>query len=378
MLLLWILTFSFHAHADSNAISNYEKNRQDYIHKEEQNRNVLSELYKTQQNIKKINSDKNKLLVKKESIERHIEKLNPLVQSAEQKISTQKIDIQKRLLYLVKFQDMSVLKVFFSSQSPTELDRNLRILKNLTERDYTLLKTYFKNVNTLKIKQAELVTKRESLLKLEKEISDKEIELKSGSEKKNEMLADIDSQKNKLLAKLKDIRRKKSQYSEDITKDDLQKEEFLSTIFEPLFFERKGKLNAPVDGMIVQKYGYFSHPKYKTQIRNKGLFIGTHAFAETKAIAKGKVVHLENSRESGYTMVIDHSDHYYSVYSYMNEPTVKLNDEVQEGQVLAHAVQTHPFFGEGLYFEMRHFSEPIDPVAWFDPNYSKVATRRVR
>jgi septal ring factor EnvC (AmiA/AmiB activator) len=377
MLFLWLLTFSLNSHADNSAV-NYEKNRQDYIHKEEQNRNVLSELYKTQQNIKKINSDRNKLLTKKESIERHIGKLNPLVQSAEQKISSQKIDIQKRLLYLSKFQDMSVLKVVFSSQSPSELDRNLRILKNLTDRDYVLLKTYFKNVKTLKIKQKELLAKRESLLNLEKEISSKEIELQSGSAKKNQMLADIDSQKSKLLSKLRDIRKKKSLGASDITKDDLQKEEFISTLFEPLFFERKGKLSSPVNGVVIQKYGYFTHPKYKTQIRHKGLFIGTNTTVDTKAVAKGKVVHLENSRESGYTIVIDHADHYYSVYSYMNEPAVNLNDEVQDGQVIAHSVQSHPFFGEGLYFEMRHFSEPIDPVAWFEPNSSKIATRRIR
>lgn len=374
---MWLLTLGLSVYAD-NPISVYEKNRQDYILKEEQNRNVLSELYRTQQNIKKINSDKNKLLIKKDNTEKHIEKLNPLVQSAEQKISSQKIDIQKRLLYIVKFQDMSVLKVVFSSQNPSELDRNLRILKNLTDRDYTLLKTYFKNVKTLKVKQKELLAKQQSLLLLEKEILNKEAQLKSGSEKKNKMLADIDNQKSKLLAKLKDIRKKKSQSTSDITKDDLKKEEFLSTLFEPLFFEKKGKLNAPVDGVVLQKYGYFSHPKYKTQIRHKGLFIGTNSMTDTKAIAKGRVVHLENSKESGYTMVIDHADHYYSVYSYINDAAVKIHEDVLEGQVIARSVRSHPFFGEGLYFEMRHFSEPVNPIAWFDPNYSKALTRRVR
>lgn len=371
MILSLLLTLSVSVQANGTA-SAYEKNRQDYIQKEEQNRNILSDLYRAQQNLKRINSDKNKLLIKREATEKHIEKLNPLVQSAEQNILAQKIDIQKRLLYILKFQDMSVFKVVFSSQSPSEMDRNLRILKNLTDRDYALLKTYFKNIKTLKIKQVELLAKQQSLLTLEKEILKKETELKSGSEKKNKMLVDIDSQKTKLLSKLKEIRAKKSQSTED-----LKKEEFLSTLFEPLFFEKKGKIAIPIHGNIVQKYGYFSHPKYKTQIRHKGLFIGSDTLAEAKAIAKGKVVHIEQSKSSGFTIVVDHSDHYYSVYSYVTDPIVKLHDEIVEGQTLSKSVLNHPFFGEGLYFEMRHFSEPVDPIAWLEPK-EKHAARSMR
>lgn len=370
MLSLLIFLFSFKVQAN-NELNAYEKGRQDFIEKEEQNRNVLSEIYLAQQNIKKINAEKNRLIMKRESTEKHIEKLNPLVLSAEEKILSQKIEIQKRLLYIVKFQDLSVLKVVFSSQTPSEMDRNLRILKVLTDRDYALLKTYFKNVRTLKTKQEELLAKQKSLLTLEKEILHKEALLKTNSEKKNKMLADIDSQKLKLLSKLKDIRSKKYQ-----SKDDIKKEEFLATVFEPLFFEKKGKLLPPVEGQVVQKYGYFSHPKYNTQIRHKGLFISTDTLVDAKAVAKGKVVHLEKSVGSGYTLILDHSDHYYSVYSYVNDPAVKLYDYVEEGQVLTKSVQSHPFFGEGLYFEMRHFSEPVDPIAWV--NLSKSATRRVR
>ncbi|MES2769073.1 MAG: peptidoglycan DD-metalloendopeptidase family protein, partial [Bdellovibrionota bacterium] len=271
-------------------------------------------------------------------------------------------------IYILKFQDMSILKVVFSSQSPSGLDRNLRILKNLTDRDYALLKTYFKNVKTLKVKQVELLAKQKSLLLLEQQIGVKEAQLKLGSEKKNKMLADIDSQKSKLLIKLKEIRTKKTQ-----SKDDIKKEEFLSVLFEPLFFEKKGKLAYPIQGSIFQKYGYFSHPKYKTQIRHKGLFISSDAGAEARSVAKGKVVHLEKNKSSGYTLVVDHSDHYYSVYSYIGNPTVKLNDKVIEGQVLAKSVQSHPFFGEGLYFEMRHFSEPVDPIAWLEPKNRSIA-----
>lgn len=357
--------------ASDKAIESYEKNRQSYLYKEEQNRNILAEIYKAQQDIKKINSDKNKLLIKKENIQKQIEKLNPLVQSAEQKILTQKIEIQKRLLFILKFQDMNFLKVVFSSQSPSELDRNLRILRNVTDRDYVLLKTYSKNVKVLKIKQEELLSKKAALAQLEVDILKKEEQLKAKSESKNKMLAEIENQKQKLLSRLQNIRKKKEMDKGLLTQDDKKREEFLSTLFEPLFFEKKGLLKSPIDGKLVQKFGYFMHPKYKTQIRHKGLFIESNTFNEIKSIARGKVAHIEQSKSSGYTIIIDHYDHYYSVYSYVADPNVKVGQEVSEGQLIANSVYSHPFFGEGLYFEMRHFSEPIDPIAWFDSDVKR-------
>ncbi len=374
MLAIILSTFVFSAQATDSAADVYERNRQNYIQKEEQNRNVLSDIYRAQQDIKRINSEKNKLLIKKENTQKHIEKLNPLVHSAEQRILAQKIEIQKRLLYILKFQDMSVLKVVFSSQSPSEMDRNLRILKNITDRDYILLKAYFKNIKTLKAKQQELLAKQQSLSQLEKDILKKEEQLKKSSDRKNLMLAEIENQKSKLLSRLQKIRQKKTRDIKQFSKDDMKREEFLSTLFEPLFFERKGQLSTPVDGKLTQKYGFFSHPKYKTQIRHKGLFISSETLAEIKTIAKGKVAHVDYSKSSGYTVIVDHSDHYYSVYSYVGEPQVKIGDEVFEGQIVAKSVNRHPFFGEGLYFELRHFSEPVDPIAWLD----KDSTRRIR
>ncbi len=364
MWIFLVLTFFVNnAHA-GDVVDLYEKRKQDYIQIEEQNRSILGDLYRTQQSIKRINSDKNRLVQQKENVRSNIAKLNPVLVLAEQKISDQKIEIQKRLHYIVKFQDMSLFKIVFSSQSPSELDRNLRILRNLTDRDYTLLKTYFKNTAALKQKKEELLEKQASLTELEKQIVVAETRLNKVTANKNKMLVRIAKQKNNLIGRLRQIRQKKLEDVSSFDLNDQKREEFLSTLLEPLFFERKGSLQAPVEGYPIQSFGYFSHPVYKTKIRHKGVFLGTSTLAEIKSIAKGKVVHMEEARSSGHTIIVDHSDHYYSVYSYIESPMVKVGDDVHEGQVFATGVRQHPFFGEGLYFELRHFSEPVDPMKW--------------
>src|SRR5690606_24587610 len=155
-----------------------------------------------------------------------------------------------------------------------------------------------------------------------------------------------------LLSRLQEIRQKKIVDIKNFDLNDKKREQFLSTLLEPLFFEKKGSLTAPMNGHFIQKYGYFSHPIFKTQIRHKGVFIGASTLADVKSIAKGKVVYLEKAKTSGYTIIVDHSDHYYSVYSYVENPSVKVGTEVEEGQLVAKGVRKHPFFGEGLYFEL--------------------------
>src|SRR5690606_35240868 len=66
----------------------------------------------------------------------------------------------------------------------------------------------------------------------------------------------------------------------------------------------------------------------------------------------------------GKTIIVSHGDHYYSVYSHVDEYTVQVGDPVTKNQVIAKTGSTHPFFGSGLYFEIRHFSEPTDPLEW--------------
>ncbi len=66
----------------------------------------------------------------------------------------------------------------------------------------------------------------------------------------------------------------------------------------------------------------------------------------------------------GRTLIIDHGDHYYSVYSNIEGIDVGLGDEVEQNQVVAKSGLDPARSIEGIYFEIRHFSEPADPSLW--------------
>lgn len=365
MKLYIILTFLVFQISHGSVESNYLLQKNKFLKKEVQNRNILSELYQAQMSIRKLHHDKSKIKQKVDNAQRSIDKIAPVVDKAESSLMSQKIQIQKRLMYILKFQDMSFLKIIFSSQTPSQMDRNLRILKGLTEVDYINLKSYFQNVKALIFKKKELVTKKEDLQKLLKELDLKEQELVSKTQEKNEMLAKLDKQQKNLIKELRKIR----QENKNLT---AERREFLNTILEPLFFERRGSLRMPMDGKVIQGYGVLEHPIYKTQFRHKGVFIKPSSSQFVKSVAKGRVSYIGEMPGLGMTLILDHGDHYFSIYSHIKNIEFNVGDTIEEGQTFARVGLPNPFLGEGLYFELRHFSEPVDPQDWF---IRKVARR---
>lgn len=360
---IFILLISFYSQASLE--SNYLLQKKKFLNKEMENRNILSDLYQAQINIRKLHGDKSKLKQRVDNTQRSIDKISPLVNRAEEALMGQKIQIQKRLAYILKFQDMSFLKVVFSSQTPSQLDRNLRILKGLTEMDYMNLKSYFQNVKALRYKKKELVVKKEELQKLLGQLDKKEQELVQKTQEKNGMLAKLNKQQKNLLKDLKKMRAE----NKNLTSE---RQEFLTTILEPLFFEKKGSLKKPIDGKVLQNFGVLEHPVYKTQFRHKGIFFGSDSGTQIRSVSRGKVTYIGEVFGFGQTIIVDHGDHYFSIYSHLKNIEAKLGDAVEESQVLAQVGSPHPLFGEGLYFELRHFSEPVDPMEWFD---KKIARR---
>ena len=79
--------------------------------------------------------------------------------------------------------------------------------------------------------------------------------------------------------------------------------------------------------------------------------------SKVKSVFAGTVAFVGSLAGYGKTLVIDHGDHYYTVYSHTDSISVGEGDEVAQNQIIASS-------GEGLYFEVRHFSEPYDPSSW--------------
>jgi len=134
-------------------------------------------------------------------------------------------------------------------------------------------------------------------------------------------------------------------------------ETFVGQKFESL----RGKLSLPVKGDVINRFG---SPREDTGLSWKGLFIKSNEGNEVKSIATGRVVFADWLRGFGNLIIVDHGEGFMSLYG-NNQSTLKKTGEiVRGGDVIALVGNTGGNESNGLYFELRKFSKPFDPLAW--------------
>jgi len=126
------------------------------------------------------------------------------------------------------------------------------------------------------------------------------------------------------------------------------------------FARLRGLLRLPVKGRIGNRFGA---PRQEGTLW-KGLFIRSDAGNDVKAIAAGRVVFADWMRGFGNLLIIDHGDAYLSIYG-NNEAVLKnVGDMVQGGDTVATVGNSGGNPDSGLYFEIRHQGQPVDPLKW--------------
>jgi septal ring factor EnvC (AmiA/AmiB activator) len=132
--------------------------------------------------------------------------------------------------------------------------------------------------------------------------------------------------------------------------------------------EMKGLLIFPVDGKIVSVFGPYRDPRSKTPAFRNGIEIAAERGEPVRTVHAGRVAYAGWFRGYGNVLIIDHGDHYHSVYAHLEETFKSVDNRVEAGEVVATAGDSGPMGGSGLYFELRHRDRAVDPLAWLRPD----------
>ncbi|WP_371323334.1 peptidoglycan DD-metalloendopeptidase family protein [Dechloromonas sp. ZY10] len=126
------------------------------------------------------------------------------------------------------------------------------------------------------------------------------------------------------------------------------------------FARQKGNLRLPVRGSVS---GRFGSPREGGGTW-RGLFIRATSGSEVKAVANGRVVFADWMRGFGNLLIVDHGDGYLSIYG-NNEALLKqVGQSVRGGENIASVGNSGGNPESGLYFEIRHQGQPVDPMKW--------------
>jgi len=111
----------------------------------------------------------------------------------------------------------------------------------------------------------------------------------------------------------------------------------------------------PIKGKVIQ---YF-HERYGNAV-NKGIGIKARVGDEVKASRTGRVVFADYLSGYGYTVILDHSDGFHSVYANNSKLFVKLGELVLKNSVLAHVGYSRNL--AYLHFQIRKKSIEDNPL----------------
>lgn len=122
------------------------------------------------------------------------------------------------------------------------------------------------------------------------------------------------------------------------------------------FASERGKLTFPLDGR--------GEPRSvrRDSADGPGIEIRTAPGTAVRAVFQGHVAFADRYGPYGRLIILDHGEHYYTVYANLGSFGVKVGDEVETGSKLG----TVGDEGKGamLYFEVRHRTETVKPEPW--------------
>src|SRR5215204_735959 len=125
-----------------------------------------------------------------------------------------------------------------------------------------------------------------------------------------------------------------------------------------------GKLDWPVEGAIVYHFGRDTLPSGGI-IRWNGVGIAAPVGTPVKAVESGRVRLVGQFGTYGLTIVLEHGNGYYSVYSHLESAAVKLGASLDKGRVLGAVGGQNSDYGPHLHFEIRGENQiALDPATW--------------
>lgn len=135
-------------------------------------------------------------------------------------------------------------------------------------------------------------------------------------------------------------------------------------ISEKPFAALKGLLMMPVKGKIVSFFGHYKDSKFNVTHFQSGINIQADRGEPIRAVYSGQTLFSSWFKGFGNMLIIDHGDHYYTVYAHLEEQFKSKGDPVEAGEVIATVGDSASMTGAGLHFEIRHHGKPMNPLGW--------------
>lgn len=291
---------------------------------------------------------------------------NMTVNRSDRQVLAQRIDdrqsyAEKRLTALYRMHAAGRMNMMALPDTLFDFLVNRRAMAQVVNADYDLLDRLARDMTRMQVLESQLIEQASAVKKLEQDLAE-EVQIKTAaSRKKHEILQAVQQQKKVSHAALAALEKS----ARDLDQQIMALEKQTQSVQDPgAFFRQKGRLILPVPGKIISRFGIKQSGDYKSFTFQSGIDIRGEQGEPVRSVFMGDVIFAEWLKGYGNVVIIDHGDHYYTLYAHLQEMFRKKGDAVDTGDVIATLGDTGSLKGVRLHFELRHHGKPVDPVKW--------------
>ena len=288
---------------------------------------------------------------------------------AQDEVQVKQAVLKKRLVEIYKRGPLFAFEVLLSAKSFGDLVARYKYLHILAERDRTVVR----RVDQLR---SNIIGQRRQLVSLQTGVEQNRVEkareaqrLAALEQQRQQSLVKAQQDQKRTKARLAELARSEARLNNVIAGFEAARRRAASRSnaapLAPSSIRTSdyGRLDWPVDGSIIYRFGRVVNPN-NTTTRWNGIGIAASTGTDVKTVSAGEVVLADVMGTYGNTVIVQHGGGDYSVYGSLSSMSVSKGTRVTKGQVIGSVGATDPSLPAHLHFEIRHGGPAIDPLDW--------------
>jgi septal ring factor EnvC (AmiA/AmiB activator) len=286
----------------------------------------------------------------------------------EKELDTGEAYAAKRLSALYKLNWLGKIHLLATADSFFDFINRRSSLQRILAQDDALLEALNNDKVALESLLTQLNAKKAEKRSLELTLKDRIDSLSDRQERRKDLLKKIRSQKTLEVAALSALREAAANLDTAVMHIAPSDHEIMPSVEkkseDKAFDAYKGLLSWPVRGKIISFFGPHRNKEYDVTNFQSGINIKAERGEPIRSVAAGYTIFSNWFNGFGNMMIIDHGDHYYTVYAHLEEVFKVKGDRVEKSEVIATVGDSGSLMGPALHFEVRHHGKPIDPMKW--------------
>ncbi len=280
----------------------------------------------------------------------------------------------KRVTHTYKKGRLSDLEKLLDAKSWRQAVYRAKYIKIISEHDRSLADEIRRNLIEIEAKQTVLERELTDIRKIDKEKLSRKKWLEQRRRVRNKELGNLKRDRQKMSVALNQRKKAAQQMESIISRLDRERvariaelerrRKEMALLGSVPFKELKGKLPWPIEGKVISRFGTYQNPNLKTVTENTGIDIHGSEGTEVRSIYDGIVTTVTYIRGYGNTVILDHGDGFYSVYTHVMDVEVEENSYVNAGDIIAHVGDSGSLEGTKLHFEIWGNKDKLNPELW--------------